>query len=257
MIIKSAHQRRVRNPQAARQTLATKQRPREHFAQDTSIDATNASLAAYVLKNGVAHVGIMDSPVAYGRKVKNMNHNASPSIHYPTLSDEALLDFDFKQAFAKDAIIGMWTPASQIPLTLEMMKRNGFSYVTTIVWHKVLPSGKAANCATKGAVLPEHELLLIGRRGAGVPIPRAGKGATRVARIHGVIRALRGSHSQKPVLFQQELMRLFSTTKDGEPCKYLELFARIAVPGWSAWGNQAPKPKVKRACAKSPLKSVA
>jgi len=211
-----------------------------HFDQATEADATNASLAAHVTRHGLADVVIGDFPTAYGRRTKNMNHNASPSKHYPTMSKEALLAFDFKQACAPDCMLGMWTPVSQMPEALKMMKRNGFAYVTTIVWHKVLPSGKPANCATKSAVLPMHEFLLLGRRGAGVPIPRAGQGASYIARIHGVIQAVRGAHSQKPTLFHRELMRLFPTTKDGRPCRFLELFARSAVPGWRVWGNQAP-----------------
>jgi len=240
--IKPTHQRRARSPLAARQALPTRQRPRAfaHFEQATVADKANASLAAFVAESGLYDVVIEDSPVAYGRKTQNMNHNATPSKHYPTMSNQALLDFDLKQVCSPDCILAMWSPASQLPLAMERMKRNGFEYITAIVWHKLLPSGKPANCATKGAVLPEHELLLLGRRRAGVPIPRAGQGANYIARIHGVIAAIRGAHSQKPTLFHHELMRLFPTTKDGRPCRFLELFARSAVPGWDAWGNQTP-----------------
>ena len=240
--IKSTHQRRARNPLAARQALPIRQRPRAfaHFIQATAADEANASIAAFGAANSLYDNLLIDLPFGYGRKTQNMNHNATPSKHYPTMSNQALLEFDFKQVCAPDAMVAMWTPASQVPLTLEVMKRNGFEYITAIVWHKLLPSGKPANCATKGAVLPEHELLLLGRRGAGVPIPRAGQGANYIARIHGVIAAIRGAHSQKPTLFHHELMRLFPTTKDGRPCRFLELFARSAVPGWDAWGNQTP-----------------
>jgi N6-adenosine-specific RNA methylase IME4 len=38
-------------------------------------------------------------------------------------------------------------------------------------------------------------------------------------------------HSQKPEEFRQLIQQLY----DGP---YLELFARMRTPGWSAWGNQ-------------------
>ena len=162
-----------------------------------------------------------------------MNHNASPSFHYPVMSNADLLAFDFGQAAGRHAMCAMWAPVSQVPLAIEMMHNNGFRYVTAIVWSKTLASGKAAHCAAPGAVLPEHELLLIGRRQAGVPIAKGRK------RIHGVIRAVRTAHSAKPQLFRSELERLFPDNREGEPTRFLELFARKRARGWRAWGNQA------------------
>ncbi|KRE90808.1 hypothetical protein ASG87_01345 [Frateuria sp. Soil773] len=240
--IKASHRRRSRNPQASPQVLPVRQRPRAfaHHAQATTADEANASLIQFAEQHGLYDVILRDDPVAYGRRTENMNHNASPSKHYPTMSNQALMDFDVRHVCAPNCIMGMWTPASQLPFAIKRMERVGFQFITAIVWHKLLPSGKPAHCATKSAVLPEHEFLLLGRRGTGVPIPRAGQGADYIARIHGVIAAVRGAHSQKPTLFHDELMRLFPTTKEGRPCRFLELFARAGVPGWDAWGNQAP-----------------
>lgn len=240
--IKAAHRRRSRNPLASPQVLPVRQRPRAfaHHAQATTADEANASLIQFAEQHGLYDVILRDDPVAYGRRTANMNHNASPSKHYPTMSNQALMDFDVRHVCAPNCIMGMWTPASQLPFAIKRMELVGFQFITAIVWHKLLPSGKPAHCATKSAVLPEHEFLLLGRRGAGVPIPRAGQGADYITRIHGVIAAVRGAHSQKPTLFHDELMRLFPTTREGRPSRFLELFARAGVPGWDAWGNQAP-----------------
>jgi N6-adenosine-specific RNA methylase IME4 len=211
-----------------------------HYAQAVSAKATNASIADYARRHRLVDLLLIDLPYGYGRKPKNMDHNCSPSKHYPTMTNGALLDLNFKQVCAKDAIVAMWAPASQLELALDVMKANGFKYITNVTWHKVFPSGKSAGCATKSAVVPMQEHLLIGRRGAGIPIPRAGKGASYVARIHGVIVALREAHSKKPEIFHHELARVFSTTKSGNPTNKLELFSRSAVKGWKAWGNQSP-----------------
>ena len=163
-----------------------------------------------------------------------MKSNCSPTFHYTTMSNEDLLAFDFAQAAAPNAMCAIWCPVSQVELGLQIMKRNDFKFVTTAVWSKVTTSGAPANCATKGAILPQHELLLVGRRGAGIPIPKG------VNRIPGVITAVRQAHSQKPAVVHHELARMFGQSKEGHNRVLLELFARRPEKGWKVWGNQAP-----------------
>ncbi len=196
----------------------------------------NASLQAHVAKHGLAHLILKDPPWSYGRnpEAANSTHNMSPQWHYPVMSNTDLLDFNFGEAAAKDAVCAIWAPPSQVALAIQMMEKQGFKYTTAVVWEKVFPSGLQAACVSPGATRPCHELLLLGRRGRGLPI------ALGVQRISGVIQAIRAAHSQKPKLFHAELGRVYPLTRDGRKTKKLELFARKSAPGWDVWGNQAP-----------------
>ena len=120
-----------------------------------------------------------------------------------------------------------------------LMDALGFRYVTHAVWVKV-----AATRTLDGSLAPAigigqylrgaHELLLLGVRGKGfavrteamnipswfaAPVPRDDDGK----RIH----------SRKP----PESYALIEARSKGPR---LEMFARVARPGWDLFGNQAP-----------------
>jgi N6-adenosine-specific RNA methylase IME4 len=67
-------------------------------------------------------------------------------------------------------------------------------------------------------------------------------------KVGSVIAAPRGKHSEKPQKLFDAIERMYPQffRKDGEPLA-VELFARSARKGWTAWGNQAPQAETAKA----------
>ncbi|MDP9277141.1 MAG: MT-A70 family methyltransferase, partial [Actinomycetota bacterium] len=143
----------------------------------------------------------------------------APENHYPTppvAEIEALA-----VPAAEHAVLFLWAVSCLLPEALAVMTAWGFSYRTSLVWVKNKPPGLGA------WVRHRHELLLVGRKGS-FPAPDPED------RPDSVIDAARGRHSQKPICVYELLERAYPHASK------LELFARTARPGWSAWGNQLP-----------------
>ena len=119
-----------------------------------------------------------------------------------------------------DAALFLWTTAPTFPESLRVIETWGFRYVTHLVWVK----------HTHGLgswVLNQHELLMIGACGDMRSPPEG-------ARPPSVIHAPRREHSRKPDEAYEIIERMYPTLPK------IELFARHARPGWTAWGDEAP-----------------
>lgn len=154
--------------------------------------------------------------------------NGSNTEKYPTLSNEDIAALPIKDIIANDAACFMWTTDTHLPYAIEIMKAWGFTYKTIgFVWVKKEKSGKQvkmlAPWTNKGA-----ELCLFGTKGA----MTKHLGANDVFQVH---EAIRREHSRKPDIIRDEIKRMFPD------CKRIELFARTAMPGWDAWGNEVDK----------------
>lgn len=231
-MIKRSHQRRRR----IADTAAPRHRARAHHPIIQDAGAANANIRAYVKRNGRASILLTDPPVSMGRtKVALGAGSVSPELHYPTMSPQACRDFAWGEAAEKDAVCAMWCLVGQIPLAIDMLKGQGFRYVTHTTWHKVRSKGGNAGCPSSGAVINCSEVLILAVRGRGLPIDRT------APKFHSVMSALRTAHSEKPAFFRDMLAQLYPVTWEGKRTVKLELFARERARGWKAWGNQAPK----------------
>ena len=125
----------------------------------------------------------------------------------------------------KDAVLFMWATNSHLlenPGPREVMEAWGFTYKTNYAWNKVL--GRPGHYS-----YVQHELLLIGTRGKATPdVPILQHDHTSVQTFRR-----KGEHSEKPAEFRALIESLYTTGP------YLELFARRAAPGWTAFGNDA------------------
>ena len=232
--IKAAHRRRSRNPLASPKVLPVRPRPRFDIVQNA--DATNASLRDYVKLKGKADLGSIDAPWSMGRLTPAMQFGSvSPEMHYPTMSPRALLDFQFGEAFEKDAIVGFWTLNGQIDLAIDMLRGQGFKVKTLVIWHKVRSRGGDAFLPASGPVRNCSEVMFIATRGRGLRIDQA------AWKFPSVLTMERDEHSSKPALFREVLEELYPATWANRRPVKLEIFARESVEGWNAWGNQAPK----------------
>jgi N6-adenosine-specific RNA methylase IME4 len=144
--------------------------------------------------------------------------------HYPTSSTEEIMARDVASIAAKDCVLFLWATAPMLPDALRVMEAWGFAYKTHLIWHKTrVGEGRGSGYWATG----EHELLLIGTRGAIV--------APAVAMCASVIAApWQGRHSAKPSIFLDLIEDHFPTLPK------IELNRRgEARPGWVAWGNEA------------------
>jgi N6-adenosine-specific RNA methylase IME4 len=160
---------------------------------------------------------------------------------------------DIKKLAAKDSVLWLWTTSSLLQNGLRVMEAWGFKYVTMIVW------AKSKHNASKGAVLPKHELILVGKirnekdeefgedqdivlvakRGTGLGTPKHPIDSVFELPVQKLV------HSQKPEEFAKAAEGLYPTKAK------LELFARRARDGWTTWGNQSDGKALQQLQAKA------
>jgi N6-adenosine-specific RNA methylase IME4 len=139
--------------------------------------------------------------------------------HYPTMPTEAIKALKLPAATA--CALFLWATVPMLDQGIEVLKAWGFTYKSAVFWQKDSPPG------TGYWVRNTVEILLIGVRGK-VPAPLPGEQPPQV------IKAPRGRHSEKPVVFAEMVEKLYPNVPK------LEMFARTARPGWDVHGNEAP-----------------
>ena len=151
-----------------------------------------------------------------------------PEAYYPTMATEVIcaLSGKVRAVAAKDCTLLLWVPPCKLPDGLEVLAAWGFEYVTNLVWHKGgRDIGPYCNLV--------HELVLIGKRGSGMPTTPDKKLIQSIDSVQSAPKTRR--HSEKPLIFHEIVEKLWP----GQP--YLELFARNPNPkrkGWMYWGNE-------------------
>jgi N6-adenosine-specific RNA methylase IME4 len=164
-----------------------------------------------------------DPPWDYGQSPDRSDcFGGDPALHYPVMSTDAIAALPIDQIADFNSLCWLWVPNCLLKDGLKVLDAWGFEYVTCMVWVKNRSPG------SKGAVLPRHETVLVGKRNKGLVFN--GKPASSV-----VIKDVdpQRIHSRKPVEFAEEIERLY-----GSAAK-IELFCRQARPGWVVWGNEA------------------
>lgn len=137
--------------------------------------------------------------------------------HYPTMSLDEIKALGIPAA--DDAVLFLWATSPKLVEALEVMAAWGFEYRTSMVWVKdKIGMGYYAR--------QQHELLLIGKRGA-LPVPDPED------RPPSVIEGTRGAHSAKPDRAYELIERMYPLA---DKC---ELFQRRPRSRWAGWGNQA------------------
>jgi N6-adenosine-specific RNA methylase IME4 len=119
---------------------------------------------------------------------------------------------------ADDSVLFLWATSPKLQEALTVIEAWEFRYITCMIWDKewIGPGYYARQC---------HELLLICKRGAlPVPLPEN--------RPPSVYHERRTEHSKKPVYFYEMIEKMYPGLSK------VELFAREARAGWTAWGNE-------------------
>jgi len=147
--------------------------------------------------------------VSDSRKIENQ---------YPTMTLEAICA---RQVPATDdAALFLWATSPKLTEALSVVSAWGFTYRTCAVWDK-------QKIGMGYYFRQQHELLLVATKAKMITPPPA-------ARASSVIQAPRGKHSAKPEAVYTIIEAMYPDFPK------IELFARQAREGWSAWGNQAP-----------------
>lgn len=150
----------------------------------------------------------------------------APERHYPTMEVDEICRLPVRDLRAENCALFLWATMPTLPDALKVMNAWGFKYKTgAFTWVKVRKDGQplaGAGSYTKSNV----ELCLLGMRGH---IKAADK------TVRQIVMAPRRGHSRKPPEVRDRIVALFGDRPR------IELFARDAVPGWDAWGNEVPE----------------
>lgn len=158
----------------------------------------------------------------------NGESKINASKKYQGMPNEEISALPIKDIVAKDAACFMWTIDAHLPAAIEIMKSWGFTYKTIgFVWVKKTKNGNNSVLLAPWT-LKSAEICILGTRGAMIQH----KMANNIRQVH---EALRREHSRKPDIIRDEIARMFPNGKR------IELFARTAMPGWDAWGNEVEK----------------
>jgi N6-adenosine-specific RNA methylase IME4 len=144
------------------------------------------------------------------------------AVHYGTEDMANLLEIPVASVAAKDCALFMWVVDALMPQALELGAAWGFTFKTSaFLWMKSR-EGYSPVPALGYWTRKQTEQCWLFTRGSP---KRLSKG------VEQVIHCPRGAHSAKPDRQYERIEALV-----GGP--YLELFARSARPGWTAWGNE-------------------
>lgn len=143
---------------------------------------------------------------------------------YQTMTRAEIEALPIGDVAAKDAILWLWATNPMLPDAFAVLRAWGFTFKTAGHWVKTTRHGKLA-FGTGYILRCAGEPFLIGTRGK----PRCARNVRSV--VMGPVR----QHSRKPDEAYDQAERLFA-------CYHrLDLFARQARPGWTAWGNETDK----------------
>lgn len=145
--------------------------------------------------------------------------------HYATMTPEEIGALPVLRLAADPCALFLWGTWPKMREALQVIGLWGFEFKTcAFVWEKTNADGTPFMGLGSYTRL-DSEFVLLATRGEGMTKLR------RSARVRQTVRAPVLAHSQKPGEVRARIEALF-------PGPYVELFARHAPTGWSAWGDQ-------------------
>lgn len=165
---------------------------------------------------------LADPPWQFG----NQGTRASTDNHYPSMTTAEIALLPVDEVAAESAHLYLWTTDAHLVGgdALVVAKAWGFRPVMPLVWVKVNESG---NLQMGLGNYYRHclEICLFCVRGKAPVL------------AHDELQlfwAPREEHSRKPEVLYEKIEKMSRGP-------FLEMFARRARSGWTAWGNEAPK----------------
>jgi N6-adenosine-specific RNA methylase IME4 len=214
-LTKAESQKRWRDEKARLAKGAVKRGRRAERLQAMSMHNVQAG-AALATMPPVYSVIYADPPWRFEPYSRVTGMDRAPDNHYETMDLAAIKAMPVPAA--PDCVLFLWATQPMLPQALEVMQAWAFTYVSHLVWEK---DRIGLGYWSRNA----HELLLIGTRGD-VPAPLPG------TQVESIVQAPRSEHSAKPAVFAGIIEQMFPDVPR------LELFARVARPGWDVWGAE-------------------
>jgi N6-adenosine-specific RNA methylase IME4 len=172
---------------------------------------------------------VADPAWSFNDKGSRLSPDWKKKHKYKTIPAHLLPQLPVKEIAREKAHLYLWTTDTHIREALKLMRMWGFEFKQFLVWEKYTKHGKR-HFGSGHYYRHDMELVLFGTRGGA----KVKNHSTR-ASFKGVVRG----HSQKP----EELQDLVEKMSHGPR---VELFARRHREGWTCWGNQLPKKRVKK-----------
>lgn len=148
---------------------------------------------------------------------------------YPQMKLADIKALRVQDLAADNALLYLWAVPPMLPEALEVMAAWGFKYKTfAFTWIKTTSKGTPA-FGMGHYTRANAEVVLLGKRGKGVPVIDHG--------VNQVVLAPRREHSRKPDEVRDRIDQLHASYLDG--VGRVELFARAqsSHDGWDLWGN--------------------
>lgn len=169
---------------------------------------------------------LADPPWQFQNKTGKVAPEHRRLSRYATLTLDDIASLPVSEVAASTAHLYLWIPNALLPEGLAVMRAWGFQYKSNIVWHKVRKDGGSDGRGVGFYFRNVTEIILFGVRGKNARTLQPGR------RQVNYVASRKREHSRKP----DEQYPIIEACSPGP---FLELFARGARKGWTAWGNQA------------------
>lgn len=169
---------------------------------------------------------LADPPWRFQNRTGKMAPEHRRLSRYGTMTLEEIAGLPVAEHLAETAHLYLWVPNALLPEGLRVLSAWGFEYKSNLVWHKVRKDGGSDGRGVGFYFRNVTELVLFGVRGRNARTLAAGR------RQVNLLATRKREHSRKPDEF-------YEIVEACSPGPRLELFARGARPGWTAWGDQA------------------
>ena len=166
----------------------------------------------------------LDPPWAYNdRRNTHTRFCGGAMSHYPVMKLKDIAALPIGNLAEDNAAMFMWCTFPQLDEQITLFKQWGFKYVTqAFTWIKTNPKSGTPFFGIGYYTKSNPEVCLLGIRGRMKPITNS---------VSSVVIAPRGKHSVKPPEVREKIVQLFGDVPR------IELFARVASPGWDVLGN--------------------
>lgn len=152
---------------------------------------------------------------------KNYKAVESAEDHYPVMSLEDIEALPVVDIAEDNSVCYLWITGPHLPYGADVLKAWGFIYSTVaFVWYKEKTNPGFYTISS-------CEYCLVGKRGS-IPKPRGSRNEQQF------LAEERTHHSAKPAEIRNRITKMHPTQKR------IELFARVRVHGWYAWGLDLP-----------------
>lgn len=175
------------------------------------------------------HVIYADPAWKFGNRNTGGSMTSSAEAKYTVTCVADMAALPVAQLADKHCLLVMWWVGSMPQEAIDLCRAWGFRLVNMngFVWRKLTKTKRIPVFGMGFTTRAGSESALIGVRGK---LGRLIKNKS----VRAVIEAPVGRHSEKPNEFREAIEKLCGDVPR------IELFARLATPGWDCWGNEAP-----------------